>query len=555
MTERTGGHAVARVLADRGFDRAYVLLGGQTVTIADGLVDRGVDVVSARHEYNAAVMADTEGRLTGQPGVAVTVAGPGGTNALTGVAQAYTAASPMLLISAVPPADAPTEVLHGVDDSRFLEQAFEPATKWSTQVHDPDALLSTLHSAIDRTTNGRPGPVFVGVEDRILEAAFPVDDASVDRSSVTGDAPSPEVSAEAIAPIREASRRALYVGKGVLRAFASKSVVDIAETLDCPVVCPRFYPDAYPNDDERWAGTVGMSDHPAAIEALGRAEAVLSIGVRASSHEAAVLGERTPDSASLVYLDTGDREPPATDAAAIVAGDLAAIISEVRDHLAASPGATDPDYRRAVRETREAIDDAVAAYHESVREDTPINPIVVMHALRAVADDDVVITGDAGAAGGAWPNDAFEYRVPNSFQHSRLFDSMGFPVPAGVAAKLVEPDRQLVNLVGDGGFLMCNMELATVVETGVDGVTLVMNDSAYGMIKQTQRARELAEVATDIPPTDIAAMAEAYGVTGVRVESPGGVRPALEDALAADEHVVLDVVTDPDADYVSRTIW
>jgi acetolactate synthase-1/2/3 large subunit len=122
-----------------------------------------------------------------------------------------------------------------------------------------------------------------------------------------------------------------------------------------------------------------------------------------------------------------------------------------------------------------------------------------------------------------------------------------------VAAKLVDPDRQLVNLLGDGGFLMCSMELATVVEQGLDGVTLVMNDSAYGMIKQSQRGRGVAEVATDIPPTDYASMAEAYGVRGVRIESPDEVRPALEAVVP--KHVVLDVVTDPDADYVSRTIW
>lgn len=555
MTDGTGGHVVARVLAERGVERAYVLLGGQTITVADGLHQRGVDVVSARHEYNAAVMADTEGRLTGRPGVAVTVAGPGGTNALTGVAQAYTAASPMVLVSAVPPDDSPTEVLHGVDDPFFLEQAFAPATKWSTQVHDEGEVVPTLHRAFDLATSGRPGPVFVGVDDRILKGAVTIPEDESARTTEESGPGEASVDAGVLDPIRRADRRAMYVGKGVLRAFAAEDVVGIAEALDCPVVCPRFYPDAYPNDDERWSGTVGMADHPAAIEALGNAEAVLSIGVRVSSHEAALLGDRTPDGVSLVYLDLGEAETPVTDAAAVVSGDLAGLIADARARLETDAGETDRGYRRAVREKRERVERDVDAYYESAREDTPINPLVIMRALRAVADDDVLITGDAGAAGGAWPNDAFEYRVPNSFQHSRLFDSMGFPVPAGVAAKLVDPDRQLINLLGDGGFLMCSMELATVVEQGLDGVTLVMNDSAYGMIKQSQRGRGVAEIATDLPPTDYAVMAEAYGVRGVRIESPDEVRPAIEDALAADEHVVLDVVTDPDADYVSRTIW
>jgi acetolactate synthase-1/2/3 large subunit len=172
-----------------------------------------------------------------------------------------------------------------------------------------------------------------------------------------------------------------------------------------------------------------------------------------------------------------------------------------------------------------------------------------------VARDDHVVVGDAGAAGGAWPNDVFEYRETNTFQHSRLYDSMGFPVPAGNAAKLVDADRQVVNLIGDGGFLMCNMELATAVETGTDAVTVVMNDAKYGMIWNYQRSAGYPEVGTDIPRVDVATMAESFGVAGVRVEDPEEVRPALEEALAADGHVVLDVVVDPEAEYVSRKIW
>jgi acetolactate synthase-1/2/3 large subunit len=201
------------------------------------------------------------------------------------------------------------------------------------------------------------------------------------------------------------------------------------------------------------------------------------------------------------------------------------------------------------------VADATDEFLSEVADRTPIHPLVIMTALREVADDDVILTGDAGAAGGAWPNDAFEYRATNSFQHSRLYDSMGFPVPAGNAAKLVDPDRQVVNLIGDGGMLMCNMELATAVATDTDAVTVVMNDSKYGMIWNYQRQDGHSEVGTDIPATDFATMAESFGVRGVRVEDPDEVRPALADALAADEHVVLDVVVDPTAEYVSRKIW
>src|SRR5699024_8109975 len=127
-------------------------------------------------------------------------------------------------------------------------------------------------------------------------------------------------------------------------------------------------------------------------------------------------------------------------------------------------------------------------------------------------------------------------------------DSMGFPVPAGTAAKLVHPDRQVVNLVGDGGFLMCNMELATAVATDTDAVTIVMNDAKYGMIRNYQRRSGFDEVATDIPQVDIAALAESFGVRGVQIEEPDDVQPAIEDALAADEHVVLDVIINSDAE-------
>ncbi|RQH02440.1 thiamine pyrophosphate-binding protein [Natrarchaeobius oligotrophus] len=551
----TGGDAVASVLAENGVSEAYVLLGNQTVTIADGLDRRGADVITARHEYNAAVMADTYGRLTGDPGIAVTVAGPGGTNALTGVAQAYTAASPMILISAVLPEDEHTEALHGVDDQHFLRKAFEPATKWSTQVHDADRLPEVVARAFDVATSGRPGPVFVGVDEDVLQNEVDVPDEAFEHESHDEPAVSSAAVDDALEPIRAAEQRCLYVGKGVLRAFATDEVVAIAEALDAPVVCPRHYPDSFPNDHRLFAGTVGMSDHPAATTALANADAVLSLGVRTNSHEAAVLGDRTPDDVSIVYLDDPPYEFPASSAAEVVSGDLGPALADAAAALEGNAGATDAAYAQAVREEADRVADDVEAYLEEVRDRTPIHPLVIMTALREVADDDVLLTGDAGAAGGAWPNDAFEYRETNSFQHSRLYDSMGFPVPAGNAAKLVDPDRQVVNLIGDGGFLMCNMELATAVETGTDAVTVVFNDGKYGMIWNYQRKAGYSEVATDIPTVDVATMAESFGVRGIRVTEPDEVRPALEEALEADEHVVLDVRIDPTAEYVSRRIW
>lgn len=551
----TGGDVVARVLAENGVEQTYVLLGNQTVSTAQGLYDRDIDVVSARHEYNAAVMADTYGRLTSEPGIAMTVAGPGGTNALTGVAQAYTAASPMVFLSAVLPENAPTETLHGVDDPHFLEHAFEDATKWSTQVHDAEQLPETLNRAFDIATSGRPGPVFVGVDEDILMNDVDVPEHRFAWCRHEDAPPAPTTTAAAVEPIVTASRRVLYVGKGVSRAFAADDAVAIAETLDCPVVCPRHYPDSFPNDHELFVGTVGMSDHPAATYALDRADAVLSLGVRVNSHEVKVLNDRTSDAVETVFLDSGARETPQMLAASVVSGDLEAILSDARAALESGAGETDTDYREEALAEADRIRAELRTYHEEVRDQAPIHPLVVMRALREVTDDDVIVTGDAGAAGGAWPNDAFEYRTTNTFQHSRVYDSMGFPVPAGTAAKLVYPDRHVVNLVGDGGFLMCNMELATAVATDTDAVTIVMNDAKYGMIRNYQRRSGFNEVATDIPRVDIAALAESFGVRGVRVEEPEEVRPAIEDALAADEHTVLDVIVDPDAEYVSRTIW
>jgi len=553
MTE--GGHSVARVLAENDVSEVYTLLGNQTVDIADGLYERDVDVITARHEYNAAVMADVRGRLTGDPGVAITVAGPGGTNALTGVAQAYTAASPMVLVSAVLPTDAPTESLHGVDDQHFLEKAFEPATKWSTQVHEPKRVPEALNRAFDIATTGRPGPVFVGIDEEILMESVDIPESAFNWTHISETPPSAEAVVDALAPIEEAEKRVLYPGKGVLRAFATSELIDVAEALDCPVVCPRHYPDSFPNDHEAFAGTVGMSDHPAAVKALADADAVLSVGVRPSSHEAAVLGDRTSDDVDIVYFDSGEAEFPQSSAAAIVTGDIETTLSAAADVLTETAGITDPEYQDAVRAESKRVREEIEAYLDEVRDQTPIHPLVIMDELRSVADDDVIVTGDAGAAGGAWPNDAFEYRATNSFQHSRLYDSMGFPVPAGNAAKLVDPDRQVVNLIGDGGFLMCNMELATAVETDTNAVTIVMNDSKYGMIWNYQRSDGHAEIGTDIPPTDIAAMSESFGARGITVKDPDRIRPALETAFEADEHVVLDIYIDPTAEYVSRKIW
>jgi len=461
----------------------------------------------------------------------------------------------MVLISAVLSEDAPTESLHGVDDQHFLRKAFEPATKWSTQVHDSERLPGALNRAFDVATTGRPGPVFVGIAEDILMESVDIPESAFDWTHISETPPSAGAVVDALEPIERSEVRVLYPGKGVLRAFATEEVVAVADALDCPVVCPRHYPDSFPNDHEAFAGTVGMSDHPAAVTALADADAVLSVGVRPSSHEAAVLADRTRSDVDIVYFDSGDIEFPQSNATGFVNGDLETVLDAATNILEETAVHTDTGFRDAVQAEKERVTEELNDYLEAVRNQTPVHPLVIMDELREVADDDVIVTGDAGAAGGAWPNDAFEYRTTNSFQHSRLYDSMGFPVPAGNAAKLVDADRQVVNLIGDGGFLMCNMELATAVATETDAVTIVMNDAKYGMIWNYQRSDDHAEIATDIPQTDIAAMAESFGVPGLTVEEPAEVRPALERAFAADEHVVLDVHIDPRAEYVSRKIW
>jgi thiamine pyrophosphate-dependent acetolactate synthase large subunit-like protein len=539
MADLTGGQLVARTLRHAGVGHLFTLCGGHILPIYDGCLTEGVRVIDCRHEQAAAHAGDAYARLTRGIGVALVVPGPGVTDAVTGVANAYAARSPLLLIGGAAPLG-----LRGLGALQETEQValLKPITKGAWSVAETRQIPEVLTTAIRTALAGRPGPVFVEIPVDLLMTTIedrlaPIPTGYVHRQRAAADA---GAVSQIAGLLTGAERPVVMAGGGVYWDDASKSLAAFAECLGAPV---------FMNGAGRGALA---TDHPSAFFqtrgwALGHADLVLVLGTPLDFR----LGYGRPptfaEDAKVVMIDVDPVELGRNRPLELgLAGDIDVILRQL---IAALPkGRADrtapwiAELRRREREARQKLDELA---------DTDQAPVSHYRWAREIAravTPDTIVVGD----GGDVVNCAAKF-VPVDRAGQWLdpgpLGCLGVGPSFALAAKLLRPDQRVLLISGDGAFGLNGMELETAVRFKLPFTCVIGNDSGWGQIRSPQVSffGESRAVATSLPTTRYDRMVEALGGRGAFITDPREIGPALARALASDEVWCLNVALDPEA--------
>ena len=542
------GEAVAEALREEGVKRVYSVPGSHIHPIYDGLSrERTIQLVTCKQESNVSLMADAYGRLTGEPGVCLVTAGPGGLNSSAGVAQAYGAASPMIHIGGAVPLKADLEAFHGVDDPAFVHEMFKHITKWSARVESLADIPEVMAKAFHIARSDRPGPVHVELprlsdySEYILQQERAVLPAYARIAPVVRTPESKDVDRFAQRLIGARSV-VIAAGKGVMRRGAMQALSELSMKLQAPVVFAQDAIGVIPEDHPFFAGHFAHSrPHPLCAEALKGADVVLGVGLRAGTAELSELRERVAKNLILVGFDDvaesryrGEDERVA---------DPKLLLTALLERLADYQRPRDEALVARLAEGKAALRRKLAEHNAPHRSEKPIHPGVLMEAMNAVLDQDAVVASDVGNCQ-QWARTFRRITNPESFMQSGVWNAMSYALPTAIVAKMEFPQRQVVALAGDGAFLMTSGDLPTAAEYGANVLFIVLNDGAFGQTLLQQQNIYGHVYGTSFRSPKFADMATACGALGIRVTEPDAVEGALREGLAATKHTpaLLEVV-------------
>jgi acetolactate synthase-1/2/3 large subunit len=557
-------HAVVRVLEEAGIQFVFGMPGGDTGRIFDALYDSTkVQTVLVRHEQVGSIMAEIYGRLTGKPGV---VMGQGiflASNALFGTLEAVKGASPMLLLGdftdmAPFQHHAPYQAGTGEHGNHDLRNLLASATKYTAAVYEPKQAVQTIQLAIKHAITGTPGPVAVVFGSRSLAGTVktgrPPRLHATERHLAQGVA---RPSAADVARVAEAllasASPVIVAGNGVHASRAWTELAQLAELLAVPVATTATGKSAMAEVHPLALGVFGNWGQAVANEVVSTADTVLVVGSRLAPTDTCFENPELLDADRQTFLQI-DAEPlnvgrhfPA--AAAIVADareSLAALVAEITPRLTSRT-------REAMRRRREHLAELKTLHRyfaepEQRLDDIPLRPERVITELGRRLDPRAIVTMDAGA-NRLYMTHYFQCRGAGTVYQPSSIGGMGYALPAAMGAKLTSPDRDCVAVCGDGGFAMTMNALLTAAQYHIPAVTVVLNNSVLGWVKDGQRRRGNRFIASELGRTDYARIAQAMGCVGIRVETLQDLAAALDRVKGAKEPTVLDVVTTEDAPF------
>ncbi|MDE0322549.1 MAG: thiamine pyrophosphate-binding protein [Candidatus Poribacteria bacterium] len=529
-----GADILIECLKAQGVSAIFGMPGTQNIQIYDALLRRGkgtIDHYLVRHEYAATQMADGFARATGEVGVAITVPGPGASNASTGILEAFTDCAPVLLITGQSDSSLyskhPSKMFHGLDQMRF----FESITKYCAIAHTVAEIPIVVENAFKAMRNGRPGPT-------MLE--FPMD-------VVTGDAdvripprveraelPPPDEAdlSTAVETIRNAKMPLIFAGSAVFHSNAQNELRLLAEKLNAPVIVTRN------------GKGVLSEDHPLALqicygylgrEALQSADCLIGIGPRFTSIDTRNWSLELPQPFIQIDEDADEigLEYPCDVG---VVGDLKLTLQALIEDVA--PG--ENGWNETLAELRTAFDAQP--------------PLPIIHELQDVLPRDTIYAIDVHALGYASFAE-FPIYDPRTFLYPNIGVALGHAYPAAIGAKVAHPDRPVICFSGDGGFLMGAVEMATAMKYGINVVAIVVNDGALSAIKGSQqKGCEGRTIDTDLLNPDFVEFAQSFGAYTKRVENLGDFKDTLRDALAAEKPALIEVMLQERQDDIVNVI-
>ncbi|MGB0498532.1 MAG: thiamine pyrophosphate-binding protein [Rubricella sp.] len=522
------GHLIVECLRVQGVGRVFCVPGESYLAVLDGLHDAGIDVVAARHEGGAAMMAEADGKLTGRPGIAMVTRGPGATNAASGIHVAAQDSTPMILFVGQIGRDMRGREAFQEVDYRAL---FGGMAKWVEEIDRPERIPEILSHAWHVALSGRPGPVVIALPEDMLRES--VEARPGPRVEVAEPWPAPEAAERARALIAGAESPIAIVGGSRWDASAIAALPGFAESWSLPMAASFRRQGLFDAHHPLYAGDVGLGINPALRERIANADLVLLLGARFSENPSqgfTLFGIPEP-AQKLIHVHPGAEELGRIYAPALP--------------INATPGA----FLAAVGNGPETAKTALehTAYLDWSGTPPPgVGVATMSHAiahLREAVPEGAIMANGAGNYA-IWLHRFWRYR-PGA-QLAPTSGSMGYGLPAACAAALRHPDREVWCLAGDGCFQMTGMEFGTAVQHGARIRVLVCDNARYGTILMHQdRHYPGRPVATDIVNPDFAAWARSYGAVGLTVESDDDFAGAVAEARAADGPALIHLKLDP----------
>jgi acetolactate synthase I/II/III large subunit len=548
---RLAGHLLVEALIAQGVDTCFGVPGESFLAVLDGFYEHAdrIRFISCRHEGGAAFMAEAHGKLTGRPGICFVTRGPGAANAAIGVHTAFQDSTPMILfVGQVASGQRDREAFQEID----FRQMFGPGTlglaKWVGEVHDADRLPEYVGRAFHVAMQGRPGPVVIALPEDMLTRTTSV--PVLDRVVPAEAAPAATDLAAMRNLLQSAGRPFVIVGGSGWTADACRSLQDFAETWNLPIGCAFRFQDLFDNRHDNYAGDVGIGINPKLAETIRSADLIIAIGARLGEMTTSgyTLLEAPVPNQRLVHIHAGPDELGRVYRAELLIQSSMAHAASALATMAA------PTELRWNAWTAAAHADQVSNLTSEPIE--PLDMAAVVKTIERLSPDSTIYANGAGNFSG-WLHRFLRY--PGRQHHGRTqlaptSGTMGYGVPAAIAASLTCPERTVVVLSGDGDFLMTGQELATAIAYGARNlVIIVVDNGTYGTIRMHQE-REYPErvSATDLHNPDFVALAHAHGWRAEPVEKTNEFEPALARALAGGEPTLLHLRLSPDI-ITSRT--
>ncbi len=521
---------MVKALENEGVEHIFGIPGEENLDFLNSLIGSSIELVLTRHEQAAGFMAATYGRLTGKPGVCLSTLGPGATNFVTAAAYAELGGMPMVMLAGQKPIKKSKQGRFQIVDVVGL---MKPITKYSEQVVDGGNIPSMVRDAFRIAVEERPGAVYIELPEDIaseetnasLFDVVPYRRPDADQLAI----------AQAVAMIEAAQRPLLLIGAGANRKVASKALQNFVDKTGIYFFNTQMGKGVVDERHEKFLGTAALSGHDFLHCALDRADLIINIG-----HDVI---EKPPffmekGATKVIHVNffaahLSDVYFPQLN----VVGDISTSVQRIADKININPEWNFSYFARIKKE----VESHLSKYFEDDR--FPLLPQRLVSMLRDQLAEDDIVTLDNGVYK-IWFARNYKCYQPNTLLLDNALATMGAGLSSAIAAKMQHPDRKVVSVSGDGGFMMNSQELETAVRRNLDLVVIILNDNAFGMIKWKQEGMGFKNFGLDYTNPDFVQYAQSFGATGHRPDSASELESILSEALAAKGVHVIDVPVD-----------
>jgi acetolactate synthase-1/2/3 large subunit len=517
-----------KCLENEGIKYIFGIPGEENLDVMDALLDSSIEFITTRHEQGAAFMADVYGRLTGKAGVCMSTLGPGATNLITGVADANMDHAPLVAIAG----QADTHRLHKESHQVLdLEEIFRPITKYSSRLLAPDIIPEVTRKAFKLAQSEKTGACFIEFPENIAKLSLDSQPLPV-KHSVMPEPPAERVK-KAAEIISSAKQPIILAGNGAVRTGASAHVADFAHRLNIPVTNTFMAKGIIPFKHPMALGSAGLQSQDYVNFGFAKADVIICVGYDLVEYHPH-LWHPTKDR-HIIHIDSVSAEVDAYYPVSV------GVIGDIRHSLDRIAALCKPHQGHPLRPLRDALIEEMRLHSKDRA--FPVKPQKIIWDLRtAMALEDIVIC-DVGAHK-MWMARMFRCEHPNTCIISNGFASMGIAVPGAIAAKLAYPERSVVAVTGDAGFMMNSQEIETAMRLKTPIVILIWNDSGYGLIEWKQMNCFGRKSHVDFNNPDFVQYAQSFGAKGYRISHSDELLTVLRQALADNTVSIIDCPVD-----------